>query len=159
MNRFQRICCSTVVGLPLAFGGVWSLAVEWNAPVRTGGVTRSLADPLDEGYAPAHRARQSVATPMRRLPPVDAVETQLPRVRDAIVPGLADTHEPRGDARPFRATESKMDKLPAVDPTSKPKDVPTNVHEDEMWDNGWTLAIAVALLGLEWLLRKRWRLV
>ena len=37
--------------------------------------------------------------------------------------------------------------------------VPTNVHEDEMWDNGWTLAVAVALLATEWLLRKRWRLV
>jgi hypothetical protein len=49
--------------------------------------------------------------------------------------------------------------LPELAPKSKQKDVPTNVHEDEIWDNGWTLAIAVALLGLEWLLRKRWRLV
>lgn len=49
--------------------------------------------------------------------------------------------------------------LPGLAPKSRPNKVPTNVHEDEMWDNGWTLAIAVALLGVEWLLRKRWRLV
>jgi hypothetical protein len=49
--------------------------------------------------------------------------------------------------------------LPELAPKSKPNRVPVNVHEDEMWDNAWTLAIAVALLGAEWLLRKRWRLV
>jgi uncharacterized membrane protein len=52
-----------------------------------------------------------------------------------------------------------LSELPKLEPTSRPKQVPTNVHEDEIWDNGWTLAIAVGLLGLEWLLRKRWRLV
>jgi hypothetical protein len=49
--------------------------------------------------------------------------------------------------------------LPKLEPTAPKKSVPVNRHEDEMWDNGWTLAIAVGLLGVEWLLRKRWRLV
>jgi hypothetical protein len=49
--------------------------------------------------------------------------------------------------------------LPGLAPTAQAKSVPTSQHEDEMWDNGWTLAIAVSLLGTEWLLRKRWRLV
>ena len=120
MNRFQRIYCATVVGLPLVFSGTWSLAAELNAPVRSGGVTRSLADPLDAGYAPARRARRPVATPMRRLPPVDVGESQHPRMRDAIVPGSSAAHEPRGDARPFRAADSPMEKLPAVDPSEAP---------------------------------------
>jgi uncharacterized membrane protein len=49
--------------------------------------------------------------------------------------------------------------LPKLEPVSGKRSVPTNVHEDEMWDNAWTLAIATGLLGVEWLLRKRWRLV
>jgi hypothetical protein len=49
--------------------------------------------------------------------------------------------------------------LAELAPKSGTKKVPTNVHEDEMWDNGWTLALAVGLLGAEWLLRKRRRLV
>jgi hypothetical protein len=49
--------------------------------------------------------------------------------------------------------------LPKLEPKVETKKVLTSVHEDEMWDNGWTLAIAVALLSAEWLLRKRQRLV
>ena len=49
--------------------------------------------------------------------------------------------------------------LPKVAPRSRTEKIRTNVREDEMWDNGWTLAAAVALLAAEWLLRKRWRLV
>jgi uncharacterized membrane protein len=49
--------------------------------------------------------------------------------------------------------------LPTLAPKVETKKVLTSVHEDEMWDNGWTLAIAVALLGTEWMLRKRLRLV
>lgn len=49
--------------------------------------------------------------------------------------------------------------LPKLALPTRERTVPTNVREDEIWDNAWTLAIAVALLGAEWLLRKRWRLV
>lgn len=49
--------------------------------------------------------------------------------------------------------------LPKLAPVAKERRINTNVQEDDLWDNGWTLAIAVGLLGLEWLLRKRWRLV
>jgi hypothetical protein len=49
--------------------------------------------------------------------------------------------------------------LPNVKPRLRTDTIPTNVREDEMWDNGWTLAAAVILLATEWLLRKRWRLV
>jgi hypothetical protein len=49
--------------------------------------------------------------------------------------------------------------LPELKPRSATKKVLQSVHEDEMWDNGWTLAIAVSLLAAEWLLRKRLRLV
>jgi uncharacterized membrane protein len=49
--------------------------------------------------------------------------------------------------------------LPKISPAKQNKRIRTNVRDDEMWDNGWTLAVAVALLAAEWLLRKRWRLV
>ncbi len=49
--------------------------------------------------------------------------------------------------------------LPEIAPRPLTKSISSDVREDEMWDNGWTLAVAVALLGAEWALRKRWRLV
>lgn len=49
--------------------------------------------------------------------------------------------------------------LPTLRPESREKPVPTDKREDELWDSWWTLAAGVALLSLEWLLRKRWHLV
>ncbi len=49
--------------------------------------------------------------------------------------------------------------LPDLQPRSGEKQVPTDVREDDLWDTGWTLAIALALLAAEWTLRKRWHLV
>ena len=123
MNRFRRICCAAVVGLPISFGGTWSLAAELNAPVRTGGVSRSLATPLHEGYAPAQRPHRPATAPARRLPEVDSTETRYLRARDTMASGLADANLSRDGARPLRAADadsnSKMEKLPAVDPSDE----------------------------------------
>jgi len=66
-------------------------------------------------------------------------------------------------ATPAAATEGAgfryLAQLPTLSPRLATKKVTVSVHEDEMWDNAWTLALAVTLLGAEWLLRKRLRLV
>ena len=49
--------------------------------------------------------------------------------------------------------------LPTLEPPKRSKPVPTDVRPDDVWDNGWTLLLALGLLGTEWLLRKRYRLV
>ena len=38
-------------------------------------------------------------------------------------------------------------------------DTPLETTTRSLWDNGWSLAILLVVLGLEWLLRKRARLV
>lgn len=49
--------------------------------------------------------------------------------------------------------------LPQLEPPKRSKPVPTDVRPDDLWDNGWTLFLALGLLGAEWLLRKRYQLV
>lgn len=49
--------------------------------------------------------------------------------------------------------------LPTLAPEPRERKVPTDKRDDEVWDDWWTLAVAVSLLAAEWLLRKRWHLV
>jgi len=49
--------------------------------------------------------------------------------------------------------------LPQLSPPKRSKPVPTDVRPDDLWDNGWTILVALVLLGTEWLLRKRYQLV
>lgn len=39
------------------------------------------------------------------------------------------------------------------------REVNVGSETEELWDNWWTLMIAVSLLGAEWMLRKRWHMV
>ncbi len=49
--------------------------------------------------------------------------------------------------------------LPGLEVEPRDRPVTTDHQDDELWDNAWSLLIALLLLGSEWLLRKRWQLV
>jgi hypothetical protein len=46
-----------------------------------------------------------------------------------------------------------------LDPAPKTQLIDTDRRTTELWDNAWSLMVALALLAAEWLLRKRWHLV
>ena len=49
--------------------------------------------------------------------------------------------------------------LPSLRPPTRSVAVPTDRHDDEIWDDLRVLVLATCLLAAEWLLRKRWHLV
>lgn len=46
-----------------------------------------------------------------------------------------------------------------LDPAPKTQLIDTDRRTTELWDNAWSLMVALLLLATEWLLRKRWHLV
>ncbi len=59
----------------------------------------------------------------------------------------------------YGGTYLRLWELPALEVKPIDREVNVGSKERQLWDNWWSLMIAVTLLSAEWLLRKRWHLV
>lgn len=98
--------------------------------------------------ADVRRGSRSLATVTRPIF-VGGVDLEMsePRLNDAVLRRISQTS---GGAY---VTAAELGKLPALIRAADQKSPPLDMRD--LWDNGWTLAMIVALLAAEWIVRRR----